>query len=141
MIDRLVLCKPNLILKYVKASPDLNTQYNQDLPVQIFYPYAGPHAIPSWLSVVLKDQLTKRTSAKHSHHPAHIQVHHNPWAGDRSSFGVPHAIWNSFHSSLGLHFHDHNLTSKNSIGCQILERRILSASSSSVALLKLKLRI
>jgi hypothetical protein len=61
MIDRLVLCKPNLILKYVKASPDLNTQYNQDLPVQIFYPYAGPHAIPSWLSVVLKDQLTKRT--------------------------------------------------------------------------------
>lgn len=84
--------------------------------------------------------LRLNTSTKHQHHPAHIQVHHNPWAGERSQFGVPHAIWKCFYSSFGLHFHDHNLTSKNSIGCQILERRIFSASS-SVALLKLKSKL
>ena len=54
------------------------------------------------------------------------------------SLEPPHAIWKCFYSSFGLHFHDHNLTSKNSIGCQILERRIFSASS-SVALLKLRI--
>lgn len=33
---------------------------------------------------IQKPKIVRNTSAKHSHHPAHIQVHHNPWAGDRS---------------------------------------------------------